>query len=252
MNRKEMVLKLSDFFGVKHKYLGAPSFAYEIKIENQTYTIDRSGTIKNSDGEKLTLDSILRGELVEDEMLAKESTLVNGFEVKLPFENHSGVTLNNIVNMLSSKQKLIMKVFNSEEIMDDNFAKELSAKETATIDAFKDAINNVGTERCKGLSFDFEEKTMTFKLKAVELTPEKIEAFTELVVLINQLSKKLKRASFKEAQEDNPKYAFRTWIIRLGMIGKEYKGIRKVLLSNLEGSAAFRKIPDESGVENNE
>ena len=40
---------------------------------------------------------------------------------------------------------------------------------------------------------------------------------------------------------DNEKYAFRTWLIRLGMTGNEYKSTRKLLLQNLSGNGAFRK-----------
>ena len=55
-----------------------------------------------------------------------------------------------------------------------------------------------------------------------------------------------KNASFKPAQEENPKYALRTWLVRLGMNGEEYKASRKVLLVGLEGSCAFRKPIKES------
>ena len=48
-------------------------------------------------------------------------------------------------------------------------------------------------------------------------------------------------------QDDNPKFALRTWLIRLGMKGKGYKGVRKALLENLEGNSAFRKLPNDRG-----
>jgi hypothetical protein len=39
---------------------------------------------------------------------------------------------------------------------------------------------------------------------------------------------------------DNARYTFRTWLLRLGMIGDEYKVTRRILLANLEGNIAFR------------
>jgi hypothetical protein len=51
----------------------------------------------------------------------------------------------------------------------------------------------------------------------------------------------LKYASAKPINTDNEKYAFRTWLIRLGMTGNEYKSTRKLLLQNLSGNGAFRK-----------
>ncbi len=41
-------------------------------------------------------------------------------------------------------------------------------------------------------------------------------------------------------EEPNEKYAFRCFLLRLGFIGPEYKAQRKVLLRNLNGSAAFK------------
>jgi len=63
----------------------------------------------------------------------------------------------------------------------------------------------------------------------------------ELMAAINRTAKDLKHTTFKPAQEDNPKFAFRTWLTRLGMNGEAYKTTRKVLLANLEGNGAFRK-----------
>ncbi len=123
----------------------------------------------------------------------------------------------------------------------------MGEKETSGIEEFKKALGELGLERIPGLVFDFEKETFTIKLAAQNLNSEKIAAFQDLAAFINQNSKKQKRATFKRAQEDNPKYAFRTWLIRLGMNGPEYKTTRKVLLANLEGSGAFRKVSGANG-----
>lgn len=41
------------------------------------------------------------------------------------------------------------------------------------------------------------------------------------------------------------KYTFRTWLLRLGMIGDEFKTARKFLLENLEGGIAW-KDPEQA------
>lgn len=127
----------------------------------------------------------------------------------------------------------------------------MNLKRTETLEEFQNAITEVGTDGCKGISFDFEKGTFTFKLLGETLSHEKISAFIELASLINVNAQKLKHTSFKQTQEDNPKYAFRTWLIRLGMNGSRYKDIRKTLLSNLEGSCAFRKLQQEGSAEIN-
>ena len=53
-------------------------------------------------------------------------------------------------------------------------------------------------------------------------------------------AKNQKRVNNKPDTSDNEKYAFRCFLLRLGMIGTEYKSARKVLLRNLTGSSAFR------------
>jgi len=64
---------------------------------------------------------------------------------------------------------------------------------------------------------------------------------------LNQNAKTLKHVSAKAKDTDNDKFTFRVFLIRLGMIGDEYKDTRKILLENLEGNSAFRsgKKPDK-------
>ena len=50
----------------------------------------------------------------------------------------------------------------------------------------------------------------------------------------------VKTASPKEPQVENPKYAMRTWLLRLGFIGDEFATARELLTKNLDGDTAFR------------
>jgi len=257
MERKEIVKALGEHFGVKPKYMGVPTCAYQIETEDETYIIDRVGSIKNSKGIELSLESILKPEQVEVEIETEvqeklEEQLIDGFEVAIPFEEHTAITLRNLVNMLSSKQKLIAKAFDLKEpLIDQDFAKDLAEKDTSNLGNFDISIQEIGAERCKGLIFDFENAKLTFKLFAEDINQEKISAFVNLVVHINKNALKLKHASFKPAQDDNPKFAFRTWLTRLGMVSDEFKATRKTLLANLEGNGAFRsgKKPEKNVAE---
>ena len=38
----------------------------------------------------------------------------------------------------------------------------------------------------------------------------------------------------------NPKYAMRTWLLRLGFVGEEFETARDILTRRLSGDAAFR------------
>lgn len=54
------------------------------------------------------------------------------------------------------------------------------------------------------------------------------------------MAKEVKSASAKPQQTENPKYAMRTWLLRLGFIGDEFKTARDVFTSRLSGDTAFR------------
>ncbi|GIW48993.1 MAG: hypothetical protein KatS3mg079_469 [Caloramator sp.] len=244
MDRKEMVKTLSEILNYPAKYLGAPSFAYEIETEDETYTIDRQGNITTLGGRIVTLDEILKSRQ------PKEEFALDSVNLEFPIEEYTGRTLKNVLNMIYSKQHLIVKALElKEHFIDESFIKNLNSKKIENLEEFKDAINELGTDGLKGIYFDFDKGTFTFKLLGEDITSEKIKAFMELASFINLNAQKLKYASYKQSQQDNPKYAFRTWLIRLGMNGDEYKQIRKTLLSNLDGNSAFRKISREGSAE---
>ena len=49
-----------------------------------------------------------------------------------------------------------------------------------------------------------------------------------------------KSARKTKTQSDNEKYTFRTWLLRLGLIGDEFKTARHHLLKNLDGNIAWK------------
>ncbi|OLN25957.1 virulence-related protein [Desulfosporosinus metallidurans] len=89
-------------------------------------------------------------------------------------------------------------------------------------------------------NIEIEEDKVIFPLFAATLDAERIIAYEQFCTLLNQMALKSKTASSKKTESDNPKFTFRVFLIRLGMIGDEYKMIRKILLERLEGNSAFR------------
>lgn len=57
---------------------------------------------------------------------------------------------------------------------------------------------------------------------------------------MNQQAISQKRIQAKDVNDENEKYALRTWLLRLGMNGPDFKETRKLLMENLSGHAAFR------------
>ena len=47
-------------------------------------------------------------------------------------------------------------------------------------------------------------------------------------------------ASARKTTSTNEKYTMRTWLLRMGMIGDEFKTARQFLLESLDGDIAFK------------
>ncbi len=92
------------------------------------------------------------------------------------------------------------------------------------------------------------EETVEFPWFTVEKDGDG-DAYARFITALCEFSKNLKRVVNKPDTSDNEKYAFRCFLLRLGMIGEEYKPVRKVLLRNLTGSSAFRHGKPEGGAD---
>lgn len=69
----------------------------------------------------------------------------------------------------------------------------------------------------------------------------KMRAYIQLCLAMSEAAKTAKTVSPKKQQTENDKFAMRTWMIRMGMIGDEFKTAREHLLKKLTGNAAWRR-----------
>lgn len=84
-----------------------------------------------------------------------------------------------------------------------------------------------------------EDETVTFPWFK-DLTSEEVQTYTKFISALCKMSVTQKRVTAKAKDVENEKYAFRCFLLRLGFIGDEFKADRKILLSKLDGSAAFK------------
>ena len=70
--------------------------------------------------------------------------------------------------------------------------------------------------------------------------PDAVDAYTEFISRLCDMAKSLKYVRAGSPENDNDKYAFRCFLLRLGFIGAEHKIARRILLRNLTGNSAFR------------
>ena len=233
--RKEMVQAVSEALGGWSKqYLGVPSCSYQVG----DFEITRNGTLVFADrtdagmveqvlealakagfaceeagkpaepeasGEaKQPDETTAAGSGTEAEDRSDAATL-DGLTVSLPKESFTEAALDNLDRLLESKGSLIRKAFGIEEAV-----------------------------------YTLTDDRLTFVWLTGDITPEKAKACRDFIGRLCEMAKRQKRVTARVRAVTNEKYAFRCFLLRLGLIGAEYKTTRKILLRNLSGSAAWR------------
>ena len=86
----------------------------------------------------------------------------------------------------------------------------------------------------------FNKGTIEFRLFNSTLHAGEVKSYIQLCLAISHQALIQKSARKTKTQSDNEKYTFRTWLLRLGLIGDEFKTARQHLLKNLDGNIAWK------------
>ena len=182
-------------------YQKVPSLSYKIG----DCTLERDGTLRIPDTvDSETIDRLLN-HLQEKGFTGEMEQTEDRLIITGPKNTFTEQALVNLQKIVGNKEALFSKAFVKENL-------------TLNID-----VENV--------SFDWFQFTAN---------PDEVSAYTEFVSRLCDLARKVKRVIPTATENDNDKYAFRCFLLRLGFIGDEYKKARKVLLKNLTGNSAFR------------
>lgn len=215
-SRKAMVTAIEKEIGGKARYLGVPSCAYEIG----SYTVGRNGELEFGDFDDIDevapiVDACVMATGItpaewEENKDAEETETEDTMEltVTIPFAK---VNVGNLTSLLEAKGSLI-----------------------------KDALG------ITDLRFEMNEDSVSFPWFS-QVEPEEAMTYTKFITAICEMTMKQKRITAKPKENENEKYAFRCFLLRLGFIGDEYKADRKLLLSKLNGSSAFKSGAKKGG-----
>lgn len=161
---------------------------------------------------------------------------------EFPISQHNGVTLRNLVNLIYSRGELISKATGGTFRVSEELVDELKADScTFTVANFLHAVSDFESQHgsaIEGLKFETEKVCFTGFPAAPDV--DHLTAYGHLAILMNQQAISQKRIQAKDVNDTNEKYALRTWLLRLGMNGPDFKQTRKILMENLSGHAAFR------------
>ena len=159
-----------------------------------------------------------------------------------PTSQHNGVSLRNLVNLIYSRGVLISKATDGIFLVDKGLVDALKDDScTYAVANFIHAVREYEEQHgaaMEGLTITEEKVTFTGFPTAPDY--EHLTAFGHLAILMNQQAISQKRIQAKEVNDSNEKYALRTWLLRLGMNGPDFKETRKILMEKLSGHAAFR------------
>lgn len=204
--RKELVNTVSEIIGIPAEYQFMPTCAYKI---GRDYTVTKEGNLEISDSADRKEIDMLIGELSDkgyDVPLDEEE---NGLTVEMPLELIDESTLDRLRKIVENKGELFKAAFKTDNL-------EIVA----------------------------EADKICFPWFTIE-NDDDADAYCTFISMLCEFAKNQKRINNKPETTDNPKYTMRCYLLRLGMIGAEYKAVRKVLLRNLSGSSAFRKVAND-------
>lgn len=91
------------------------------------------------------------------------------------------------------------------------------------------------------------EETIDFQWFTVTEADD-AQVYSQFITMLCEFAKNQKRVNNKPDTSDNEKYAMRCFLLRIGMIGSEYKSARRVILRNLPGNTAFRHGGEKNAI----
>ena len=193
-----------------------------------------------------------------------------GVHIHIGAKGHDAKSLRNLANIMASHESLLADALALDRgrmnrycrTVNPSFLERLNREKPTTMADLaeiwysgngaswgRDQHYNDSRYHMLNLHATFTKGTIEFRLfqfdapangKKNGLHAGQLKSYIQLCLALGQMAKSLKSASPKPQQTDNPKYAMRTWLLRLGFIGEEFATARDLLPRRHAGNAAFR------------
>ena len=173
------------------------------------YTISKEGNLEISDSADGKEVEMLISELASR---GYEIPSANKLTVQMPADFFTEHTLNNLQQICKNKSVLFQAAFKTDLL---------------------DIIQSDDKVEFPWFTIENDDDT---------------DAYCTFISMLCEFAKNQSRINRKPDTSDNPKYTMRCFLIRLGMVGAEFKAARKVILRHLSGNSAFRKVGDTDAV----
>ena len=193
-----------------------------------------------------------------------------GVHIHIGANGHTPRTLRNLTNIMASHENLIIDALDISrsrinrycKTVDPRFLAQINKKKPTTMSQFADIwyksqgedfgrTQHYNGSRYHILNFHATMTKGTIEFRCFEfkapsdgkqngLHAGQLKSYIQFCLALSEMAKSAKGASSKPQQTENKKFAMRTWLLRLGFIGEEFKTARETLTKNLSGDAAFR------------
>lgn len=280
ITREEAAAVIAGYFGTESYFIGTyyKTFgAKDRKGREWKATFDSSiiarkkvrGRIVEADDTYKTeiVSPILTYEDIPDlqeiiRQLRHRKALVNekcGIHIHVEAGRFTPQTLRNMVNIMASKENILYKALqiNPDRLgfckkVNEDLIRTINRKKPKTMEALKDLWyaedplssrdRHYNSTRYHGLNLHatFTKGTVEFRIFNSTLHAGEVKAYIQFCLAVTHQALVQKKASSRRTESDNEKYAFRCWMLRLGLIGDEFKTCRLHFLKHLEGNSAWR------------
>lgn len=183
-----------------------------------------------------------------------------GMHVHVDASNHTPQSLKNALSIMYSKEDILFKALKVNEHRVERWCKKVREP---MLEKIRKLPADTTMERLKQEWYDgqdgsyqhynwtryyalnlhsvFYRGTLEWRCFESTLHAGKVRANITLALAISAQAINQKRTVMRKTEiSENPAFTFRTFLLRLGLIGPEYKNVREHLLSNLPGDRAWR------------
>ena len=279
ITREKAAKVIAEYFGTESFYIGTYYETYGAKDRQgrtwkATYDSsiiaqkkERGRTVSANENYKCEIVSpILTYEDMADlqevvRQLRHSGAFVNnqcGIHIHVDASRYTPQTLRNLVNIIASKEDILYKALQIDPARlrwckktNEKLLETINRKKPETMEALKDiwyAGSTRGRDehyndtRYHGLNLHstFTKGTVEFRLFNSTTHAGEIKAYIQFCLAVSHQALTQKKASARKTVTDNEKYAFRCWMLRLGLSGDEFKTCRLHFLKHLEGNSAWR------------
>ena len=183
-----------------------------------------------------------------------------GIHIHVDAANHNRQSLKNLIGIMYSKEDILFKALQVNEsrasrwcqkVREPMLEKIRRMPTGMTMDQLKRAwydgedgsLEHYNWTRYYALNLHsvFYRGTLEWRCFESTLHAGEVRANITLALAISAQAINQKRTVMRKTEiTENPAFTFRTFLLRLGLIGPEFKNVRKNLLKNLPGDKAWR------------